>query len=84
MLKPAAVTVLHNGLVVQNHFELHGATSYTEPAKYTKHPDKLPISIQDHGNPMRFRNIWVRENIQPLVGKAPEKPKTESAAEQQP
>jgi hypothetical protein len=71
VVKPAIITVLHNGLVVQNHFELHGSTSYTEPAKYERHADKLPIHIQFHGNPTRFRNIWVRENIQPLVGKKP-------------
>jgi hypothetical protein len=79
--KPAYVTVLHNGVVIHNHFELQGSTSYTEPAKYSKHPDKLPIHIQDHGNPVRFRNIWVRENIQPLVGKLPEKQESEAAAE---
>ena len=69
--KPGYVTVLHNGVVVQNHFELQGATSYTEPAKYSKHADKLPLHIQFHGNPTRFRNIWVREAIAPLVGKKP-------------
>lgn len=69
--KPGYVTVIHNGVVVQNHFELHGATSYTEPAKYTKHADKLPLHIQYHGNPTRFRNIWIRESIAPLVGKKP-------------
>lgn len=67
--KPGYVTVLHNGVVVHNHFELQGATSYTEPPKYTKHADKLPLHIQFHGNATRFRNIWVRENIAPLVGK---------------
>lgn len=75
--KPAAVTVLHNGIVVHNHFELQGSTSYIEAAKYSKHPDKLPLSIQDHGNPVRYRNIWIRENIQPLVGKLPEDKKEE-------
>ena len=69
--KPGYVTVLHNGVVVQNHFELQGTTSYTEPAKYTKHADKLPLQIQFHGNPVRFRNIWIREAIAPLVGKKP-------------
>lgn len=69
--KPGYVTVLHNGVCVHNHFELQGATSYTEPPKYTKHADKLPLHIQFHGNATRFRNIWVRENIAPLVGKKP-------------
>jgi hypothetical protein len=71
---PAYATVLHNGIVIHNHYELQGSTSYTEPAKYSKHPDKLPLHIQDHGNPVRFRNIWVRENIHPLIGTPPEKP----------
>jgi hypothetical protein len=70
--KPGYVTVLHNGVCVHNHFELQGATSYTEPPKYTKHPDQLPLHIQFHGNATRFRNIWVRENIAPLVGRKPE------------
>ena len=79
---PAAVTVLHNGVVVHNHFELHGSTSYVEAAKYGKHAEKLPIHIQDHGNPVRYRNLWIRENIQPLQGKLPEaKPAEEKPAE---
>ncbi|HLQ43413.1 MAG TPA: DUF1080 domain-containing protein [Planctomycetaceae bacterium] len=69
--KPGTVTVLHNGVVIHNHFELQGATSYTEPPKYTKHADKLPMHIQFHSNPVRFRNIWVREAITPLVGMKP-------------
>lgn len=59
--KPAAVTVLHNGVLVQNHFELEGGTFYDRPPAYSKHPAKLPFSLQNHGNPTRFRNIWVRE-----------------------
>lgn len=71
LAKPGYVTVLHNGLVVHNHFELQGSTSYTEAASYSPHPEKLPMMIQFHGNPVRFRNIWVRENVQPLVGHKP-------------
>lgn len=71
LTKPAFVTVLHNGVVVQNHFELQGGTFYDRPAAYQKHPDKAPIRLQDHGNPVRFRNIWVRE-IKPIVGTKPE------------
>lgn len=63
--KPAYVTVLHNGVLVQHHHELQGATSYTKPPEYKKHPPQQPFSIQYHGNPVRFRNIWVRE-IKPL------------------
>lgn len=69
--RPGYVTVLHNGLVVHNHFELQGETSYTDPPRYTKHPSRQPLHIQFHGNPVQFRNMWLRENIQPLVGKRP-------------
>ena len=69
--RPACVTVLHNGVCVQNYFELLGGTFYDRPAAYTKHAGKLPLNIQFHGNPMRFRNIWIRD-IKPLEGKKPE------------
>ena len=69
--KPGYVTVLHNGVAVHNHFELQGSTSYTEPPKYSKHADKLPLHIQFHGNATRFRNIWLREAVTPLSGKKP-------------
>jgi hypothetical protein len=61
LLSPARVTVFHNGVLAQNNVELTGPTSWLERAPYTAHPEKLPISLQDHGNPVRFRNIWVRE-----------------------
>jgi hypothetical protein len=73
LVAPAYVTVLHNGLVVQNHFELQGGTSYIAAPKYESHPEKAPIHLQFHGNPVRFRNIWVRENVHPLVGLDPKK-----------
>jgi hypothetical protein len=69
---PGYVTVLHNGVLIHNHFELLGVTSYTEPARYIAHADREPLQIQFHGNPVRFRNIWLRENIKPLVGQQPE------------
>jgi len=58
---PAYFTVLHNGVLIQNHVELEGPTEYIGKAKYKEHPDKLPLSLQDHGNPVSFRNIWIRE-----------------------
>jgi hypothetical protein len=70
---PAYITALHNGVLILNHFELKGDTPYSQPPKYTKHADRLPIRLQDHGNPMRFRNIWIRE-IKPAVGKQVKKP----------
>ena len=69
--KPAYVTVIHNGVVVHNHFELQGGTFYDRPASYQKHAEKLPIHIQFHGNPVKFRNIWLRE-IKPIEGKKPQ------------
>lgn len=72
VIKPAYVTVLHNGVVIHNHFELQGSTSYVEAPRYSTHPDKLPIHIEHQGYPLKFRNMWIRENIQPLVGKQPE------------
>lgn len=64
---PAYVTVLHNGVLTLNHFELKGNTPFNEIPKYTQH-GKAPIHLQDHGNPVRYRNIWVRD-LKPLVGK---------------
>jgi hypothetical protein len=71
LLKHAYMTVLHNGVLVQNHFELKGNTYFDRPAAYTKHPERQPIRLQNHGNPVKFRNIWIRE-ITPIVGKDPE------------
>jgi hypothetical protein len=71
---PAYVTVLHNGVLIQNHFELLGDTPYHRPPAYQKHGEKGPITLQYHGNPVRFRNIWVRE-IKPLESKRVHEPK---------
>ena len=71
LVKPAFVTVLHNGVLIHNHFELMGGTYYNKPPSYSAHPDKLPIKLQFHGNTVKYRNIWVRENIAPLVGEQP-------------
>ncbi len=68
VVKPAYVTVLHNGVVVQNHTEILGETHYDRPTKYTPHAEKLPIVLMYHGNPVRFRNIWIRE-FKELEGK---------------
>lgn len=58
---PAYITALHNGVLVHNHFELKGGTYWNLAAYYTPHAAKMPIALQDHGNPVRYRNIWVRE-----------------------
>ena len=70
VLKPAYVTVLHNGVVVQNHTEVQGTTSWDRPPAYTRHPERGPIRLGYHGDPVRFRNIWVRE-MKPIVGQRP-------------
>jgi hypothetical protein len=61
LTKPACVTVLHNGVLVQNHFQPLGPTAWDQKPKYTPQPPKGPIGLQFHGNPVRFRNIWIRE-----------------------
>lgn len=58
---PAYFTVLQNGVLVQDHTELRGVTAYETPPAYTAHEAKDSISLQFHGNPTRYRNIWVRE-----------------------
>jgi len=57
---PAQLTVLHNGVLVQNAVSLVGPTANGSRPPYEAHPDRLPISLQDHGHPVRFRNIWLR------------------------
>ncbi|AKD02093.1 DUF1080 domain-containing protein [Pontibacter korlensis] len=57
---PARVTVLHNGVLVQNNVEVKGPTEYIGLPAYKAH-GKAPITLQDHGNPVAFRNIWIRE-----------------------
>src|SRR6185503_3806735 len=60
---PAYVTALHNGILVQNHFELKGETVFTGKPFYKAY-DRAPIKLKAHGDPspvISFRNIWVRE-----------------------
>lgn len=56
----AHITVLHNGVLVQNDARLWGGTQYIGIATYEKHSEKEPLVLQDHGNPDSFRNIWIR------------------------
>lgn len=60
LVRPGYLTVLHNGVLVQHRRELAGVTGMKSPGKYSPHPPAGPIMLQDHGNPVRFRNIWVR------------------------
>ena len=61
LLKPGYLTVLHNGVLVQDHTRLEGLTVYVGAPYYEAHPDREPLMLQDHGNPVSFRNIWLRE-----------------------
>lgn len=60
LLSPAYFTVIHNGVLIQNHVELKGNTVHGGEPSYEKH-GKLPISLQDHGSTVSYRNIWIRE-----------------------
>jgi len=71
LTRPGYVTVIHNGAVVHNHFELQGSTSYDRAPAYERHSPREPIRLQNHGNPVKFRNIWVRE-VKPIEGKKPQ------------
>ena len=61
LTRSARVTVLHNGVLVQDNVEPTGPTEHGQRPPYKAHPEKLPLGLQDHGNPVRFRNIWIRE-----------------------
>ncbi|HEX2855812.1 MAG TPA: DUF1080 domain-containing protein [Opitutaceae bacterium] len=61
LLSPARVTAFHNGVLVQHDVVLKGPTSYRGTPPYKAHAAKLPLVLQDHNNPIAFRNIWVRE-----------------------
>ncbi len=67
--QPARLTVFHNGVLVQDHSEAWGPTSWLQHLPYKSHPDRLPLNLQDHGNPVLYRNIWLRElDEQPRAG----------------
>jgi hypothetical protein len=69
-LSPARVTVLFNGVLVQDNRELTGPTAHKARPPYAAHADKLPLGLQDHSHPVRFRNIWIRE-LPPDEGSLP-------------
>ncbi len=67
LIKKACVTVLHNGVVVHHRYEFTGGTDgirrevpWKTLAKYTPHAPEVFIALQDHNNPVRYRNIWIR------------------------
>jgi len=58
---PGSVTVLHNGVLTQDHWEMEGMTTHCRRRPLAQHDTKLPLQLQGHGNPVRYRNIWIRE-----------------------
>ena len=64
LMKPARVTVFHNGVLAQHAMEFIGPSTNKVRTPYSAHPEKLPIGLQDHDHPVRFRNVWLRE-LQP-------------------
>jgi Domain of Unknown Function (DUF1080) len=60
LASPARMTVIHNGVLVHDHAELYGATAHRALAAYAAHGPAGPLRLQDHGDPLRFRNIWIR------------------------
>ena len=59
--QPARVTVLHNSVLVQDNVQPVGPTAHMTRPPYTLLPDRLPLGLQDHEHPVRFRNIWIRD-----------------------
>ncbi len=60
LVKPAYVTVLHNGVLIHHHKELMGPMVHRQVAHYTPHAPEESLMLQDHNEPVRYRNIWVR------------------------
>lgn len=61
VLSPAYITVIQNGVLIQNNVEIKGSTEWIGAPNYKTHNSKESITIQDHGNPVSYRNIWIRE-----------------------
>jgi len=61
LTRHANVTVFYNGVLVQDHVEIMGPTAHHQRPPYTPVPEKLPLRLQDHNHPVRFRNLWIRE-----------------------
>jgi len=61
LVSPGYFTVIHNGVIVHNHTALFGETLHKTFPTYHAHPPRGHLLLQDHGNPVRYRNIWYRE-----------------------
>lgn len=60
VVQPARISLLHNGVLVLSDAEIKGFTVHGKEAKYRKHAAKMPLMLQDHRDPVSFRNIWIR------------------------
>ena len=65
VLSRPRITAFQNGVLIHHNAELFGETAWLDRPALTPHPAKQPIALQDHGNPVRYRNIWVRELGEP-------------------
>lgn len=61
LVRPGSITVFQNGVLVQDHWLMEGTSTHKARTQPRKHEAKLPLKLQDHNNPTRFRNIWIRE-----------------------
>jgi hypothetical protein len=61
MIHPGSITVFHNGVLTQDHWEMEGLTTHQRRRPLAPHATRLPLRFQDHGNPVRFRNVWIRD-----------------------
>lgn len=61
VISPAEFTVFHNGILIQYQSKLKGITTHEKTTEYEPHGEKVPLMIQDHGDRVLFRNIWIRE-----------------------
>jgi Domain of Unknown Function (DUF1080) len=71
LVSPAVATVLHNGIVVHHHTALFGPTQHWQLASYRPHPPTGPLRLQDHGDRVRYRNIWYRPLQEPEEARGP-------------
>lgn len=73
-VKPAFLTVFWNGVVVHNRREVMGPTVHRDVARYTPHESELPLLLQDHSDPVRYRNVWIRRLGEYDTGRRPDLP----------
>ncbi len=67
LTRKATITVLQNGVLILDHFELLGCSYWDQPPHYEPHAEKLPLMLQYHDNPVLFRNTWIRELSGPPI-----------------